>query len=124
MEVNISSRHMALTPKLEKAVHTKIGDLDRYLQGLDTAEVHFDEARNPRIRNREMCEVTLSGHGHHIHCKVSAPDPFSALDLAEAKLERQIRKLRTKKQKQYHGSGETIRGRSAPRDFPSLSKTK
>lgn len=102
---------MTLTPKLEKAVHTKIGQLDRFLDELSAAEVHFDEARNPRIANREMCEITLSGHGHHLHCKVEAPDPFSALDLAEAKLERQIRKLRTKMQKRYHGSGETIRGK-------------
>ncbi|MDE0269140.1 MAG: ribosome-associated translation inhibitor RaiA [Acidimicrobiaceae bacterium] len=110
MDVNISSRHMSLTPKLEEAVYAKIGNLDRYLYGLNIAEVHFDEARNPRISDREICEITLSGHGHRLHCKVAAPDPFSALDIAEAKLERQIRKLRTKLQKRYHGSGQTIRG--------------
>ncbi len=111
MDVSISSRHLTVTPKLEEVIRTKIGQLDRFLSELDTAVVHLDEARNPRIGDREICEVTLSGHGHHLRCKVQAPDPFTAVDLAEAKLERQIRKLRTKLQSRHHGRGDTIRGR-------------
>ncbi len=109
MEVLISSRHTAVSPRLEAAVRAKIGQLDRYMEQLNTAEVHFDEARNPRIADRETCEVTLTGHGHHLRCKVNAPDALTAVDLAEAKLERQIRKLRTKLQKRHQGTGATIR---------------
>ena len=109
MEISISSRHTAITPGLEEVVRTKIGQLDRYLDALDTAEVHFDEARNPRIVDRETCEVTLTGQGHHLRCKVNAPDAFTAVDIAEAKLERQIRKLRTKLQNRHRGRGDTIR---------------
>ena len=109
MEISISSRHIPITSGLEEAVRTKIGQLDRYLEDLDTAEVHFDEARNPRIANRGTCEVTLTGHGHHLRCKVNAPDPFTAIDLAEAKLERQIRKLRTRLRNRHRGRGDTIR---------------
>ena len=109
MEISISSRHTDITPGLEEVVRTKIGQLGRFMDDLDTAEVHFDEARNPRIIDRETCEVTLTGHGHHVRCKVNAPDAFTAVDLAEAKLERQIRKLRTKLQKRHHGRGDTIR---------------
>ena len=114
MEISISSRHTDITAGLEQAVRTKIGQLDRYLDDLDTAEVHFDEARNPRIVDRETCEVTLTGHGHHLRCKVNAPDAFTAVDLAEAKLERQIRKLRTKLQNRHRGRGDTIRTGAAP----------
>ena len=109
MEISISSRHTPITPGLEEAVRTKIGQLDRYLDDLDTAEVHFDEARNPRIVDRETCEVTLAGRGHHLRCKVNAPDAFTAVDIAEAKLERQIRKLRTKLRNRHRGRGDTIR---------------
>lgn len=118
MEISISSRHKDITPGLEEAVRTKIGQLDRYLDHLDTAEVHFDEARNPRIVDRETCEVTLTGHGHHLRCKVNAPDAFTAVDLAEAKLERQIRKLRTKLQNRHRGRGDTIRTGAAPGPGP------
>ncbi len=118
MEISISSRHKDITPGLEEAVRAKIGQLDRYLDHLDTAEVHFDEARNPRIVDRETCEVTLTGHGHHLRCKVNAPDAFTAVDLAEAKLERQIRKLRTKLQNRHRGRGDTIRTGAAPGSEP------
>ncbi len=116
MDVSISSRHLEITPQLEKLVKSKIGRLDRHLRELDTATVHFAEARNPRIAEREICEVTLSGHGHHLRAKVSARDPAAAVDLAEDKLERQIRKLRTKLQKRRHGRGETIRGEAPDTD--------
>lgn len=110
MDVSISARHVTITPRLEEVIHEKIGQLDRYLDGLDYAGVHFDEAQNPRIADKEFCEVHLKGHGHHLRCKVHAPDPFTAIDLAEAKLERQIRKLRTKIQRRQHGTGDSIRG--------------
>ncbi|MFQ5556074.1 MAG: ribosome hibernation-promoting factor, HPF/YfiA family [Acidimicrobiales bacterium] len=109
MDVSISSRHVNVTPRLEEVVREKIGELDRFLEGLDTAEVHFAEARNPRISDKETCEVTLSGRGHHLRCKVSAPDPYTAIDRAEAKLESQIRKLRTRLQRRHQGRGDTIR---------------
>ena len=109
MDVSISARHVRITPRLEEVIQEKIGGLDRFLDGLDQAEVHFDEAQNPRISDKEICEVVVQGHGHHLRCKVNAPDPFTAIDMAEAKLERQIRKLRTKIQKRHQGDGATIR---------------
>ncbi len=109
MEVSISARHVTITPRLEEVIHEKIGGLDRFLEGLDSAEVHLDEARNPRINDKQFCEVVLVGHGHHVRCKVQAPDPFTAIDRATAKLERQIRKLRTKLIRRHHGDGTTIR---------------
>ena len=109
MDVSISARHVTITPRLEEVIHDKIGGLDRFLQGLDHAEVHFDEARNPRIADKEFCEVVVEGHGHHLRCKVHAADPYSAVDAATLKLERQIRKLRTKLQKRNHGSGQKLR---------------
>ena len=114
MDVSISARHVNITPRLEEVIHEKIGTLDRFLEGLNHAEVHFDEARNPRIEDKEFCEVTVEGHGHHLRCKVHARDPFSAVDVATLKLERQIRKLRTKLQKRHHGDGASLRGLDAP----------
>ena len=99
MDVSISARHVNITPRLEEVIQEKIGQLDRYLEGLDRADVHLEEARNPRIQDKQICEVVVEGHGHHLRSKVHAPDPYTAVDLAAAKLERQIRKLRTKLQR-------------------------
>lgn len=112
MEVSVSGRHTAVPETLRQQATEKIGRLDRYL-GMERAEVHFWQEKNRKKGDSDFCEVTLQGHGHHVRCKVSAPDGFTAIDLAVDKLERQLRKLKTKVQKQR-------RDRSKPEIEPEL----
>lgn len=97
MEITVSARNTEVSPALREAVEGKLGRLSRKVYGLDRADVHFVEARNPRISERGTCEVTLDGHGHHLRCKVSGIDEFVALDRAAAKLEQQVEKAKTKR---------------------------
>lgn len=99
MEVSVSGRHTAVPETLRQQATEKIGRLDRYLSGMERAEVHFWQEKNLNPDESDFCEVTLEGHGHHVRCKVSAPDSFTAVDLAVDKLERQLRKLKTKVQR-------------------------
>jgi putative sigma-54 modulation protein len=97
LDVTVSSRHVELTAALRSAAEERIGRLSRYLEGMDRAEVHLFEERNPRIADKkDVCEVTLEGHGHHVRTKVAAGDPFAAVDAAAQKLEHQLHKLKTK----------------------------
>lgn len=96
MDVTVSSRHMELTEPLRLAAEEKIGRLERFLDGMERAEVHFSEEKNPRIADRDVCEVTIAGHGHHVRTKAVAADPFAAVDVAVDKLEQQLHKLKTK----------------------------
>lgn len=108
MEITISHRRTELTPRLEDYVREKISRLDRFVEGIDHAEVHLFEEKNPRITDKEICEVTLEGHGHHVRCKVSAPDGFAAVDAAVVKLEKQLRKLKTRLVNRWHHSGDPV----------------
>jgi putative sigma-54 modulation protein len=96
VEITVSSRHTEISPALREAVEEKIGRLSRKLYGLDRADVHFTEEQNPRISEKEVCEILLDGHGHHIRCKVSGSDTLIALDRAVDKLEHQLEKAKTK----------------------------
>ena len=120
LEITVSARHTDVSDALREAVVEKIGRLSRFLDGMDRAEVHFFEERNRRIADREVCEVVLEGHGHHVRCKVAAPDGFAAIDQAVNKLEHQLHKLKTKLQRRSHGNG---RGRPAPSASPSDGST-
>lgn len=106
MQVLISSRHLPVNPELVAATKEKIGRLDRYLSGLDRAEVHFYEERNPRISDRDVCEIRLAGHGNHLRCRSAGPDLLTAVDKAIAKLERQLGKQKTKLVDRHHGNHE------------------
>lgn len=103
MEITVSARHTEVSAALREAAEEKIGRLTRFLEGMDRAEVHFTEERNPRIAAKEVCEVTLEGHGHHVRCKVAAADGFAAIDAAVDKLEHQLHKLKTKVVGRRHG---------------------
>jgi putative sigma-54 modulation protein len=94
--VRIAIRHglVELAPEVKAAAEEKIQRLARHLEGMDHAEVRYSEERNPRISEKEVCEVTMHGHGHVLRAKAAAPDPLTATDRAIEKLEHRIEKLK------------------------------
>ncbi len=77
MDVTVSARHTEVPDHLRQVAEEKIGRLDRFLDGMERAEVHFSEETNPRIAEKQVCEVTLQGHGHYVRCEVRAPSMAS-----------------------------------------------
>ncbi len=110
MQVTVSRRQSAVPENLRVMAEEKIGSLARFVDGLDHAEVHFWEHKNPRVPDKEVCEVTIEGHGHHVRCKVQAADGFQAVDKAYDKLERQLHKLKTKLHKRHQGAPKAHKG--------------
>ena len=96
MQITITGRKVQVPDDVRAAVERKIGALDRFVGGLDRAEVVFREEKNPRITEREQVEVTLLGHGHRVRASVAGVDQHQAVDLAVGKLGKQLRKLKTR----------------------------
>lgn len=94
-----------MTPHLEEMVIEKVNKLERFLNGLDRAEVHFFEEKNPRIVDKDICEIRVEGHGHRVHCKASGPDELTAVERTLHKAERNLRKIKTKVVNQHHHTG-------------------
>jgi putative sigma-54 modulation protein len=114
VDITVSSRHVEVSPSLRSTAVDKIGRLGRFGEDIDRAEVRFQEERNPRIANREVCEVTLFGaSGHIVRAKVAAPDTFSAVDLAVEKLEHQLEKLKSRTVSRNHGKAHATNGKVA-----------
>jgi putative sigma-54 modulation protein len=110
MDVSIRGRNVELSDALRSAAEEKVNRLSRFIDGIDHVEIHFYEERNPRIAQRDVCEVTFKSHGHHLRAKATATDPLAAVDGAMAKLEHQIEKLKGK-----------LIGRSHPRRHGSVN---
>lgn len=102
MEFTIRGRHMEVPETLRSAAQEKVARLARHLDGWDEAEVHFLEERNPRISEREVCEITLRGHGQILRAKAAAHDPFAAVDRVVDKLSHQVEKLKTRQSPRAH----------------------
>ena len=104
MEIAIRGRNVDVSDSLKQAVGEKLVRLQRFLDGMERAEVRFIEERNPRIAEKEICEVTLHGHGHVVRARASAPELLLAVDRVVEKLEHRLARLKGK-----------LLGRSHPR---------
>jgi putative sigma-54 modulation protein len=96
VQIQVSARHTEIAVRDKDLIIEKIGRLGGKFLEMDRAEIHFSEERNPRIRDKEVCEITLEGHGHHVRCKSNGPDHITAVDRAVEKLENKLHKLKTK----------------------------
>ena len=109
MDITIGGRKVEVSRSLRDAVEEKVGRLGRFLDGMERAEVLFTEERNPRISEKEVCEVTLYGHGHVVRARAAASEAVAALDLVVGKLTHRLEKLKGK-----------LVGRSHPRRHTSV----
>ncbi|MDQ3679298.1 MAG: ribosome-associated translation inhibitor RaiA [Actinomycetota bacterium] len=96
LEITIGGRKVEISKSVRSAVEEKVGRLGRFLDGMERADVVFTEERNPRISEKEVCEVTLHGHGHVVRASAAAPDALVAVDLVVDKLTHRLRKLKGK----------------------------
>ena len=97
MRVTVIGKNINVTPALKEIVEKKISKLDKYFQP-DT------EARATLTvqKNRQILEVTINGV--ILRCEEATDDMYKSIDLVEAKLERQIRKQKTKLQRRNNES--------------------
>lgn len=96
MEITVRGRNVDVSKSLRTAVEEKVGRLARYLDGMERADVRFTEERNPRISEKEVCEVTMQGHGHVVRAHAAASDALVAVDLVVDKLAHRLEKLKGK----------------------------
>ena len=94
MDISIQGRNVEVSDLLRATVEEKVTRLGRYLDSMELAEVRFLEERNPRIADKEVCEVTVVGHGHIVRARAAASDTFAAVDSVVAKLEHRLEKLK------------------------------
>jgi putative sigma-54 modulation protein len=102
MDVTIQCRNAEVPEPLRAAAREKVIRVSRHLDGWEHAEIHFFEERNPRIADREVCEVTLRGHGHVVRAKAAAPDTLAAVDKVVEKLDHQVARLKTRLTRRSH----------------------
>lgn len=93
MDINIRGENIAVTPSLQKYAEKRIGKLEKYF-----SEPLATSARvNMRVHNTEqVVEVTIPIQGLLLRAEVGEEDMYTSIDQAVSKLERQIKKYKTK----------------------------
>ena len=107
-KVEVQTRNIRLTEKIEEYDNKKAGNFDHYLPTIEEARVelaHHKAARSATDRN--VAQITVYGKGFTLRTEERSDEALAAFDLALDNMQRQIERYKGKHQ---HGRGD---GRSA-----------
>ena len=115
----------------------KVARLARFTHDAGRVEVDFSELKNPRVPDRQLCEITVHLKKHFVKAHASSTEPEAALDLAIDKVEHQVARIKERRVARNHvrhGNGHVERQRCARRstatpddemgDGPRIAKRK
>lgn len=111
MSITVTGRKMPVTDALRQYAEEKVGNSMKVMD-IDplVAEVVLFVEKNPANPRPAVCEVTLRTKGHIIRVEESEEDMYAAIDVAAAKVVRQLRKYKTKVvDRKLRAADETIR---------------
>src|SRR5699024_4283841 len=102
MKYNIRGENIEVTDSIREYVEKKIGKLNRYFDTTPTSDVHV----NLSVYNEEQqIEVTIPMTDLLLRAEEQHTDLYAAIDLVVDKLERQIRKYKTKVNRKFRQKG-------------------
>ena len=96
MQITVKGKNLDVPAQVRDDAIEKLSRVRRLFDRFIDMEVVFSEEANPRIEDRVHCEVVLHAKGKYLRASASGPDASTAIDRAEAKLVRQVRKLKTR----------------------------
>ena len=104
MEVTVIGRKVTITDALNDYAVEKIGNAMKVLSiDIPKAEVVLRVEKNRAVPC--ICEVTIRPKGHTIHVEEHEEDMYAAIDVAAAKVLRQLRKYKNKLVARQQGGG-------------------
>ncbi|WP_232699716.1 ribosome hibernation-promoting factor, HPF/YfiA family [Brevibacillus daliensis] len=104
MNFNIRGENIQITAALREYVEKKVSRLGKYFENSGDLDVSVTMRV---LRGESTIEVTIPTTGVILRGEVTHGDMYAAIDLVVEKLERQVRKYKTKvnrKQRHEHGS--------------------
>lgn len=98
MKITVIGKNIVITDGLKTAVETKLSKLEKYFN----PDVEVNATLSVQ-KNKKIIEVTIPFNGIILRGEEINEDMYAAVDIVLEKLERQIRKQKTKLQRKKHG---------------------
>lgn len=102
MKFNIRGQNIEITPALREYVEKKLGRIERYFEAPPKSDVSVTLSV---IKGLHNVEVTIPLTGVLLRGEVRGDDMYASIDLVVDKLERQIRKHKTKVNRKFKQDG-------------------
>jgi len=91
MRVNFTARHYKPSERLKNYATDEVQKLDKFYEGIVSCDIVLDYQKLQQI-----AEVVINVHGNRLTAVEKSEDIYKSIDLAVAKLERQLKKLKGK----------------------------
>lgn len=117
MRLNISGKGFEITDGLRERFDKKLSKLDRYFR--DDAEAYIRISQEKGGRN--IVEITISVGGLILRAEETSGDMYASIDGAVDKLNRQIRRHRTKLEKKLRVSDVDLQMEDEQDDMPEYN---
>jgi len=88
--------------RLKVAAREKVARIAKFTHDAGRVEVDFSEAKNRRVANSQLCEITVHLKRHFVKAHAAATEPEAALDLAIDKVEHQVSRIKDKRVSRSH----------------------
>ena len=111
MKIVIEGKNIELTKALKDYVNEKLSRLQHHYENVikgHEIKVKLSVAKNPRIANNNITEVTIFLDGKIIRSEEASEDMYASIDLVVDKLNRQIDKYKTKHYRSYQHKSRPI----------------
>ena len=96
MNINVRSRKNDVTPAMREYAEKRLRKFDKMLGGVDDVSVLHDV-----VKDTHTVEVSINVDGVILRSEVSSLDMYVCVDQAVDKLERQVRKHKTRLEKRF-----------------------
>ena len=122
MAITVAGRKMTVTDATRQYAEEKIGNAMKVMD-IDplVAEVILHVEKNRSNPRPCVCEVTMTTKGHIIRVEESEEDMYAAIDVAAAKVVRQMRKYKTRViDRKVRSDAPVFRSEGGDPDFDAL----
>lgn len=96
MQISVTSRNLDLPDAVKDKAVEKLSRAQRVFGRFINMEITFGEDSHARDDNTVTCDVVLHAKGQYLRASGTGPDALTAVDQAESRLTRQVRKLKTR----------------------------
>ncbi len=106
MQVTIKGKNLDVSDRLKEYANRKVSKLSKYFNHILSVSVEFADEASGKRQGTRKAEITLNAAGQVLRAEVVGSSFYASLDAAADKLERQLRKLKTRLIDSRRGNGE------------------
>lgn len=100
MQLQITGRHMEISPALKNRAEKELGQFERYFENIVSCHLRFD---SEKVGHSAHLEVKV--YGEVLSVEAKGDNPFAALELSTDKMKRRLKDYKERlKERKRHAS--------------------